>query len=419
MNGTPRNIIIVNDYAFINGGAAKVAIDSAAGLAERGLNVIFFAACGPVDERLRGSKAEVICLGEKDINTESRIKAVLKGIRNRSAEKAFGRLLDRFSPEDTVVHFHGWTKALSASVIRAAQRRGFTRVITLHEYFSVCPNGGFYNYRRQQICILSPMSAACIRCCCDKHSRAQKAWRVFRQFLQDPYVRNDPQTAFLSISEKTESIIRPLVRSGRFYRVYNPVEPAERGTADCTASKTFLYVGRLSPEKSPELFCRAVTDLKAGHDPEGVIVGDGQLYGELRAKYPDVRFEGWKTPEEVREYMGRARALVFPSGWYEGAPLTVIEAMSAGLPCIISDSTAAAEMIEDRVTGLLFRSGNADDLKEKMLLAMDDPFWETIRNNVRARSDFTRYSLRTHIDSLLRVYADLLSRDHPEKDQNE
>ena len=46
------NIVVVNDYATINGGATKVAIDSAIGLAEQGVHVVYFAATGSIEQAL-------------------------------------------------------------------------------------------------------------------------------------------------------------------------------------------------------------------------------------------------------------------------------------------------------------------------------------------------------------------------------
>ena len=73
------------------------------------------------------------------------------------------------------------------------------------------------------------------------------------------------------------------------------------------------------------------------------FVGDGPLAAELRAKYPDARMLGWQKPEDARAAIRNARALVFPSLWYEGQPLTVLEAKALGTPVIVSDGCAGRE----------------------------------------------------------------------------
>ena len=75
--------------------------------------------------------------------------------------------LDGFDPHKTIVHVHGWTKSLSSSVVQEALQRDFQIVISLHDYFVACPNGGFYNYKKKHICRLKPLSKACVLSNCD------------------------------------------------------------------------------------------------------------------------------------------------------------------------------------------------------------------------------------------------------------
>ena len=71
------------------------------------------------------------------------------------------RLLGSLPAERTIVHVHGWAKALSPSIAMPIARSGLPAVYTIHEYFLFCPNGGFYNYQRGHTCSLEPLSAAC------------------------------------------------------------------------------------------------------------------------------------------------------------------------------------------------------------------------------------------------------------------
>ena len=60
-------------------------------------------------------------------------------------------------------------------------------------------------------------------------------------------------------------------------------------------------------------------------------MGDGPLLSKLKQQYSknvNIEFIGWKPANETLELMKGARALIFPSVWYEGAPLTIFEAMS-------------------------------------------------------------------------------------------
>ena len=55
-------------------------------------------------------------------------------------------------------------------------------ILTLHDYFTLCPCGGFYDYKSKKVCNKSPMSLKCILCNCDKRNYPQKIWRVIRHY---------------------------------------------------------------------------------------------------------------------------------------------------------------------------------------------------------------------------------------------
>ena len=117
----------------------------------------------------------------------------------------------------------------------------------------------------------------------------------------------------------------------------------------------YLYVGRISPEKGVETFCKVITELNY----KGIVVGDGKQKKKLENMYPNIEFVGWKSKEEVKRYMREANALIFPSLWYEGAPLTILEAQNLGTPCIINKNTAASEFL---IYGNLYET--YEDLKK-------------------------------------------------------
>lgn len=405
-----KSIIVVYDSAEINGGAANVAIRSAIVLREAGYDVHYFAASGPINAEMADKGVQVKCLFMDDINHGSRIKAMVHGIWNMKARNAFEEYLTSFSNDDTVIHFHGWVKALSSSVIKTARKKGFCVFVTLHDYFTVCPNGGFYDYQKQEICHRKPMSLNCIKCNCDKRNYLQKLWRLIRQTVQDRNVRYNPEINYISISDLNESIIKPYVKSPKFNRVVNPVHLAEKQIMDCSESNVFLYIGRVSEEKGIELFCRAISELQEQYNLEGIVVGDGYMLKHIHERYPLVHFEGWKDKEGVREYIQNARALVFPSKCYEGAPLTIVEAMSAGLPCIVSDCTSAVELVSDGVNGLVFCANNISSLEEKIIEGLNDNVIVSLSQKLKETFLNQEYTDIKHLNKLLDVYNHVLIR---------
>lgn len=115
----------------------------------------------------------------------------------------------------------------------------------------------------------------------------------------------------------------------------------------------------------------------------------------LEKEYPNIEFTGWKSKDEVKEYMKGARALIFPSLWYEGAPLTPLEAMSFGVPCLISDCCAGREYIEDKKNGYIFK--DIKELKEKVLNVNQNKLDIKIKEN-------NNFSTTIYLNRIIKVY---------------
>lgn len=338
-----KTVVIVNDFNYTQGGASKVAIDTARLLKEENIEVIFFSAVNNEEEKIDGIK--YISTNQKEaLKEKNKIKGALNGIYNLKAKKEFKKLLNTLDKDATIIHVHGWTKALSSSIFDIAFKMKFKVVLTLHDYFTACPNGGYFNYKKNEICHLKPLSWKCIKCNCDSRNYGFKLYRVIRQFVQNKIVKlNEKLENVITISEFSEKILKPtLGENTKITRIYNPIDIDENAEkVDPSKNEYYLYVGRISKEKGVDLFCEAITDLGL----KGIVVGDGDEKVKLENQYPNIEFTGWKNKDEVKQYMKGARALIFPSRWYETAGLTVLEAQSLGIPAIVSKNSAASEFV--------------------------------------------------------------------------
>ena len=139
----------------------------------------------------------------------------------------------------------------------------------------------------------------------------------------------------------------------------------------------FLFtVGRLRRIKRMDLILKALAILhNKGKSVNLVMAGDGEEKDNLvrlsRALNlePQVRFAGALPDEEVRQYMSRARAVVFPSV-NEPFGQVPVEAMACGTPVIASDSGGPRETVLEGKTGYHFKTNDAASLAEKIDLVM-------------------------------------------------
>lgn len=400
-----KNVIIVNDFAHVNGGAGQVAFSSAKELAHRGFNVVVFSAVAPIDERLEFDRVKVVCLAQKDILTEkNRLRAIVQGCWNKKAYDAFKDLLRAYSPSDTIIHLHGWMKALSPSILAVTAKTNFKVVLTLHDYFTFCPNGGLFNYQSKKICEIKPSSIACLCENCDARNYPQKVWRYVRQLFQNFFLRRNKNLTIIYISKTNRSVSEQALKevAKNWCFIQNPVSLYNK-IVDISKNEKYLFMGRLSEEKGCKLFCQAMRDLNL----KGVVVGDGYLRESLEQEFPNVEFKGWLSGDEKQKVVKEAKCFVFPSLWYEGAPLTIVEMKSCGLPSIVPNKCSAAEEIEDGYTGFVFESGSIDSLESKILeFEMVDVL--QIQANVLSSFDKSKYCLQSHVDSLVCLYCDMM-----------
>ena len=373
-----KNIVIVCDYAFFEGGAANVAMQSVLAFAKHtDLNVYCFAGSGEPCEELKNSRAKVIALGMPDLlGNKNRIDAFLKGIYNKKAGEELKKLLSTLNKEETVVHIHTWTKVLSSSVFKACEEMGFNTYLTVHEYFLACPNGACFNYVEQKICELDPMSMSCLKCNCDARNYPQKLWRCVRQAKQNSVIRHNENLNYIFISPYQEKqLLRRIPEVKNKYLVKNPINVGERKKIE------------------------AVT--KAG--VHGVVIGKGILEEELKQKYSNIEFLGWQNKEQINKLLQKTRTLIFPTQWYEGSPLTVPEVQAHGIPCIVTDCSSAIDDIVQGENGEIVRP-NADEMASAINRFKDDEYVKRLSRNTYQMFDERRGSEKWYVDNLMKIY---------------
>ena len=401
-------IIVVSDYGSVNGGAAQVAISSLNALANAGHQVIFLSSVPPVDSGIDTERVRVVNFGYADLlNDRHKLNAAIRGIWDFNCARYFRAILSECRVEETVIHFHTWVKSLSSSVIWESLRLGFKVVVTLHDYFSVCPNGALYNYNTGQHCLKKPMSLDCAITNCDSRSYTQKNWRYIRHVVQAHCARVPERIKFfITISDYSEKILRKFIGDGsRFYRVRNPVDIPEYPIPNVSGRSTFIFVGRLSPEKGGDIFALAARSAGV----ESVFVGDGSEAPKISELNPKAKVVGWQDRERVISYIRSSIATVFPSLWHETQGLVVNESAALGIPAIVSDDCAAIENIQDGYDGLLFRRGDVQDLARKLLLLKNNPYLaHKIGKAAYVKHWANPPTLAKHVEDLLRCYNKIL-----------
>jgi glycosyltransferase involved in cell wall biosynthesis len=400
-------IVIVCDPGFVDGGAPKVAIFSARGLAEQGVKVTYVCAMGPISPLLSHPGIQVRCLDLESVWKQGNpLTAAIQGIWNNRAKTALEDILRPLPREQTIVHFHQWTKALSPSVLAAPDAFGLPAIVTLHDYFLSCPNGAYYQFPKGIPCTERPMSAGCLLARCDSRSHLHKLVRIARQIGTDKATRRAGDSlSLINVSSFAANVADTLIsKAHKRHTVLSPVEIVREEPVAVKSNRQFLFVGRLTREKG----VRQLAEASRRTGLPVTFVGDGPLIGEIKSMGGVITCTGWVDGSVVTGHMARARALVFPSTWYETSGLGVLDAIARGIPVIVSRVTAPAGLIEDGVNGYVIDPNDAGMLDARMRALTDGALAERM-----GRAAYDRYWAKpqtgdAHISSLMSVYETIL-----------
>ncbi|MBI2237240.1 MAG: glycosyltransferase family 4 protein [Actinobacteria bacterium] len=176
-----------------------------------------------------------------------------------------------------------------------------------------------------------------------------------------------------------------------------------------------LFVGRMVPEKAPDLLIRAFRSIPG--DLRLVLAGGSSFtdryvesLGDLGAADPRVLLTGYVYGPALDELYTNAAAFVLPSS-LEGLPLTLLEAASYGTPVVASDIPPHLEVIGSEEPGRrLFRTGDQAGLVDAIRRALEDP--EAERTGAEAfRAEVLRaYRWDEVVERTERVYEAVLAR---------
>jgi len=324
------------------------------------------------------------------------------------AVRSLAKTIRQFKPD--IIHIHNLHYAIGPLAVRLAKRMGVPVVMTLHNYRLLCPSATLFHESRpftDSITAAFPWRAVAK----GVHSnsviktfwlaatnwlhRVAGTWEMVDRYIAlTPFAKELVLSSSLGIDEahiavKPNFLFAPEVRRG-------------------AREDFFLFVGRLSEEKG----VRVLLEAFAEDGSELMIAGDGPLkevVARYAASHPNIHYVGSLAREEVAVLLSRCTALVFPSIWYEGMPMTIIEAFAASTAVISSNLGAMPSMVLDGKNGLLFQAGSAEALRVciRRWRSLDVPRKDGL--GAAARQDFEdKYSAKTNKALLMDIYHSVL-----------
>ena len=159
----------------------------------------------------------------------------------------------------------------------------------------------------------------------------------------------------------------------------------------------YCFVGRLSHEKGIKTLIKAANQLLY----KLIVIGDGPLKKELESLgKSNVEFVGFKQWDDIKRFVCKAKFCVVPSECYENNPFAIIESQCLGTPVLGAKIGGIPELIKDKQEGMLFESGNVDDLKNKIEVMFNQSFdYETLAKRAQ-----TKFCAGKYYEQLIQIY---------------
>lgn len=382
-------ILIIHNHYLEEGGEDQVVSSEIKMLKDFGHKVLFYE---------RSNK-------ELDFfTTFKKIKFLTKDIVWSKA--VYGEIKELIKKErPDIAHIHNIFILLTPSVYDALSDEDIPIVQTLHNYRLVCANGLFYRDNKIcEECIDGNFTPSIIHHC----------WRnsfILTSFIKkmlDAHFKKgtfkQKIDAYIALSEfsKNKFIEAGLLREKIFIKPnFTEVYAAERDGFDNYA----LFAGRLANYKGLNTLISAYQRLGAGYNLK--VIGDGPLLNGLKQnseRMKNVQLLGRLPTDTVIEYIKKSSFLIFPSECYENMPRVILESFACGVPVLASNIGAIKELIKDRITGLLFKAGDIEDLATKIKELIDNKEL-LIQMGRNARRDYEEnYTVEKNYKILMDIY---------------
>ncbi len=200
-----------------------------------------------------------------------------------------------------------------------------------------------------------------------------------------------------------------VARPEQLITIHNGVDDTSyRADPGCDSSAILTMVARFAPPKNQSDLVLAAEDLKGEFEVE--FIGDGPQIADIQAQVAGARLSRkvtfWGLRPDVPESLARTHVFVLVSKW-EGLPISILEAMRAGLPVVASNVGGVREAVVDGETGFLVPSGDVVTLRDRLQRLLSDPELRA-RLGAAGRRRYERYfTLERMMQKTWKVYQSL------------
>lgn len=306
-----------------------------------------------------------------------------------------------------VVHVHNTWFQLSPAIFKAANDEDVPTVATIQNYRLACPQGQFFRNGGPCTDCLGRFPWPGVRHACYRESRPLTLLNAVATSMSKRSLLSSVGRVVVPSHFAKGLLVRGGLPSERAVVVPNGVPDPGIRPFRPSDSPTALFVGRISSEKGAHEIIDLWSKLDLNHW-NLCIIGDGpDLESVMKTSSANVEFLGRVDNARILREMLQARFLIFPSRWFEVAPLTVIEAFAAGLPVVGHRLGSIEEMLSPFGGQLLVDAQDPGDWQRALRALKQDDLVDRVGADERD-GYCTSFTLQRHGERLENLYRDLI-----------
>ena len=345
-----EKVLIVHNYYQVPGGEDTVVKNEKNMLLENGHKVVLYTRHN--DEiKLRGILGKLM-LPFETIFSFKTYREVKKKIKEENID---------------IVHVHNTLPLISPAVYYSAIHCKIPVVQTIHNFRLLCPGATFT--RDNKICeeCVEKSLICSIKNKCYRGSLIQSIVSAFTLGIHRLIGTYNKVDGYIALTEFNKSKLMKVVNEDKIFIKPNFMKSYKR-LKKVEKKDYFLFLGRIDELKGIRILVEAWKNIDSS---KLLVAGNGPLENEINQYIKDnninnVELLGFKQKDEVMRLISCAKALIVPSQWYEGFPMTITESLSMGTPVITGNIGNLSTIINDEENGLLFKYNDIDSLVEKV-----------------------------------------------------
>jgi glycosyltransferase involved in cell wall biosynthesis len=401
------NILLINKFHFLKGGSERHVFELSELLEKKGHKVFHFSM---QDEKNKADENEEYFVKAVDLHKFS-LKNIFKYFYNFEAKNKLEKFLK--ANKIDLAHLHNIDGQISPSILRVLKKKNIPIVQTLHDYKLICPNAKLY--AKNKICLACKNGKYynCILKKCVHDSFLKSVLAAFESYFNKSFFKRQnlidvfiAPSKFMKeicvsfgIDEKKMVVINNFLNDEYFHKADEAVK----------AEDYLLYFGRLESEKGVEVLLQSYKELREKQPLK--IVGDGRMREALEKMAEGeekIEFLGYKEQAELEDIIKKAKAIIIPSLWYENMPYNLIESLSLSKVVIAARTGGMSEMIDDKVSGFLFKRGDVKDLAQT-IDSLDNFDLKEVEKEAKKKA--LDYNSENFYKKLMEVYFNVLRVD--------